>query len=170
MKLCELCKIEAIYPISLKCQHTLCLRCSDKLKKLEPDALKQSKFTIQCPQCQQVTKTFNIYNLLTEDSATKNQKMLQKIIQPPNEYDSSISQALPSSLSEPNRSQQQDNSSINQQNLFMNKTSQEDSPHSYASHPQDQSQPLQQLAEGLDQEQAHPEDGVTRSQPLLPQI
>ncbi|CAD8171985.1 unnamed protein product [Paramecium octaurelia] len=65
---CQLCKMQAMKPISLICSHTLCFKCGQNISIQENTSQIQNKFRIQCPLCRKVTHTYDINNLLMENN------------------------------------------------------------------------------------------------------
>ncbi|CAD8054635.1 unnamed protein product [Paramecium primaurelia] len=65
---CQLCKMQAMKPISLICSHTLCFKCGQNISIQENTSQIQNKFRIQCPLCRRVTHTYDINNLLMENN------------------------------------------------------------------------------------------------------
>ncbi|CAD8096876.1 unnamed protein product [Paramecium sonneborni] len=65
---CQLCKMQAIKPISLICSHTLCFKCAQNISIQENTSQIQNKFRIQCPLCRRITHTYDINNLLMENN------------------------------------------------------------------------------------------------------
>ncbi|KAL4499790.1 hypothetical protein ABPG72_017330 [Tetrahymena utriculariae] len=63
---CMFCKRVAIKPISLICNHNLCLECGNFIKEQEQDSGVQPKYRVSCPACQSNTVTYNVKNLLVQ--------------------------------------------------------------------------------------------------------
>ncbi|KAL4476059.1 hypothetical protein ABPG74_009792 [Tetrahymena malaccensis] len=64
---CAFCKRIAIKPISLICNHNLCLECGNFIKEQEQESGVQPKYRVSCPACQSNTVTYNVKNLLVQN-------------------------------------------------------------------------------------------------------
>lgn len=65
---CCRCQANLDKPVTLRCDHELCIACAEAIKKPEGVPPLDAKFRIICPQCTKNTLTHNIDYLIKQEN------------------------------------------------------------------------------------------------------